>query len=91
MIEEIVSNETENLLALKRYIKLKNGNTIIAEKTEPFGFWRIHYERGKLPEYIADQSWTNFDKTLEAVKAYLASIPPEPTPRVEKVKLTPRV
>jgi hypothetical protein len=56
-------------LARTRTFELENGNKLIAQQTDPYGFWRLHLAQGKLPEWL-DQSFNEWGQVLKAVARY---------------------
>lgn len=48
-------------------------NKLILERTDPYGFWVIHYEKGQLPEKLKG-SYTSYEEAKKAVTLYLLSI-----------------
>ena len=56
-------------LARRRTIDLGN-NKIVIEKKDPFGFWYVHFEKGRVPEHLGGQ-YTSHLYAEQAVHAYL--------------------
>ena len=54
-----------------RTIELDNGNMLIVENKDPYGFWYVHYEKGQLPKRMQG-AYTTWEYALAAVKRYLA-------------------
>ena len=59
---------SENL----RTVTLSNGNKIHFERTDPYGLWSVHYDKGPMPSHLTG-SFTSFAKALDAVENYLAN------------------
>jgi len=57
-------------LSKVRTVELENGNTIIIENKDPYGFWYVHYEKGQMPKKLHG-AYTSFDYALSAVRHYL--------------------
>ena len=67
----------EEQLVNKRAVTLKNGNTINFVRSDPYGFWTVHYEKGQMPDHLTGQ-FTSYDRAETAVKAYLLELGKEP-------------
>jgi len=52
-----------------RTFVLENGNKLLAKQTDPYGFWRLHLERGQLPAWL-DQDFNEWGQVLKAVERY---------------------
>ena len=53
----------------KRSFALSNGNTLYAERTDPYGFWKLHLDKGQLPErYLG--LYTTWDAVIQDVERY---------------------
>lgn len=52
-----------------RKIKLAN-NTIHIMKDGPSGFWRIHYDKGQIPE-VWKGDWMTVEDAKRVIKTYL--------------------
>lgn len=63
-------------------IELESGNKAIIKQSQPDGFWRIHYERGELPEKLSG-GYTTAEYAARAVKTHI-----ETKPRPTKIKET---
>lgn len=57
-------------LTNRRTLTLANGNKIIFQRTDPYGFWTVHHERGQMPSKL-NGHYTSYDRALVAVQAYL--------------------
>lgn len=53
----------------KRSFDLSNGNKLYAERTDPYGFWRLHLDKGQLPERYLGY-YTTWDAVVEDVQRY---------------------
>lgn len=63
-IREFVVDSTEN----KRTIQ--NGSAkIFLNRTDPYGFWHVQFERGAIPETL-NQAFTTLDRAYEAIQVY---------------------
>jgi hypothetical protein len=47
------------------------GNKIYFRYTDPYGFISLAIDKGQLPTYLKQASFTSFDQALVAVKNYL--------------------
>ena len=63
------AGETKDLAKI-RTVELENGNTIIIENKDPYGFWYVHYEHGQMPKKLHG-AYTSFEYALSAVQTYL--------------------
>lgn len=52
-----------------RVFELDNGVVINARQTDPFGFWKLSYQKGATPEALKGQ-YTTFEYAKVAVKDY---------------------
>ena len=82
--------QTTKDLSPIREFHIENSTQIItAHTTQPYGFWRIKFNHGTIPE-ILDQDYTTFTKAKEAIDHYLRlKDEKEAKRKVPKVKLTP--
>jgi beta-galactosidase beta subunit len=55
----------------RRTVTLSNGNKVHFDRSDPYGFWTVHYDKGPMPPQLADQSFTSFHKAYDAIKNYL--------------------
>lgn len=55
-----------------RTIQLDNGSTVNIKRTDPYGFWSIHYEKGQVPQNLSG-SYTSDTAAIEALKSYLST------------------
>ena len=53
-----------------RTLTLPNGNKVHFERTDPYGLWSVHYDKGPMPTQLSG-SFTSFAKAFDAVKKYL--------------------
>jgi hypothetical protein len=66
-----------------REIKVPNGASFLLKQSDPHGFWRVHRERGQIPEHLKGE-YTNLKMATEAVEAYVARPVPASIPEVKK-------
>lgn len=59
----------DKLAARRKVIDLGN-NKIITERKDPFGFWEIHFEKGRMPESLGGQ-YTSYDMAERDINIYL--------------------
>jgi hypothetical protein len=52
-----------------RFFKI-DGNELIMERKDPFGFWFIHYKKGQVPEELKS-AFTSVAEATKAVYVYL--------------------
>lgn len=73
--EEIVNEENEfgdKDLSRVRILELSSGNKAIFEASDPFGFWKVYFNRGKTPDILNGEftdyyhARRTFDGWLEA-------------------------
>jgi len=57
-------------LSRTRKFPLENGNNLIAVQSDPYGFWRLHLEKGSLPSWL-DQDFNEWSQVLKAVERYM--------------------
>lgn len=53
-----------------RVINLDN-NKIYMKRTDPFGFIEVNFDKGQMPEALADGKFTTWDAAERAVYQYL--------------------
>jgi len=68
-------------LSNRRIFDLSNGNKIMCDRRDPYGFWHLYYEHGQLPDKLKDMQFTSFDQARKFVEAYIATLN-----EMEKVK-----
>jgi hypothetical protein len=56
----------------QRTLTLPSGNKIHFERTDPYGLWSVHYDKGPMPSHLTG-SFTSFARALDAVEHYLAN------------------
>lgn len=56
-----------------RVIKLEGGNHINLKRTDPFGFWSVHYEKGQVPSNLQG-NYTSAEEARQATLGYLKDI-----------------
>jgi hypothetical protein len=49
--------------------KLKNGSTIHAKCLDPYGMWKLNYDKGPLPEYLSGD-YTSLSEVEKAITYY---------------------
>lgn len=54
----------------KRTMTIPNGNKIHFERTDPYGFWYVHHDKGTMPDSMTG-AYTTYDQAERAVMAYL--------------------
>ena len=52
-----------------RTFVLENGNKLLAKQSDPYGFWRLHLEKGQLPQWL-DQDFNEWGQVIKAVERY---------------------
>jgi hypothetical protein len=57
----------------KRIVFMSDGNSAILEAKDPFGFWYIRYDKGRTPDELVSQSFTNFNSAQAALEKFLSS------------------
>lgn len=48
------------------------GRTLNFKRTDPYGFWRISYPAGEMPEGLKDEMFTSVDLAVLAAKTFFA-------------------
>jgi hypothetical protein len=48
-----------------------DGQGYILEAEDPYGFWKISWKKGRTPDKIADQRFTDFSYARDALILYL--------------------
>ncbi len=82
-MQDFVDVDGTKDLGNKRSMTLENGNKIHIEQFDPYGFWRVHYDKGQVPEKLRGH-YTSFDRAMVDVKSYLASLPKKEKPKAIK-------
>ena len=49
---------------------LANGNQLLAQRKDPYGFWTMHLKHGQLPPTYANDCWSTYDELMKAVTRY---------------------
>lgn len=75
-------NDFEVIPDKTRVIELENGNKLRLTRTDPYGFIQLSLERGQMPDYLKDQSFTEWQYALKAAEKYIS----ERTVVVEDIK-----
>jgi hypothetical protein len=70
MLFDILDQNTDKDLASVRTFQLDN-NKVIVTKEDPYGFWSIKFEKGRLPNDLSGH-FTSFDHAEKAVQLWLA-------------------
>lgn len=73
---DLLDHSGDKDLANVRILDLGN-NKIKLSREDPYGFVKISYERGQLPESLKGQ-YTSFDEARKALKLYLEQKGKEP-------------
>lgn len=73
----------------RRSVTLENGNKLIIERTDPYGFWKVHYEKGQIPDKLSGL-YTSYDRAMVDVNSYIATLKPteESVDKKPKAKLS---
>lgn len=66
---DIFDQNSDKDLAAVRTFQLDN-NKVIVTKEDPYGFWSIKFEKGRIPSELSGQ-FTSFDIAEKAVLHYL--------------------
>lgn len=69
---DIYDVDRERDLSKNRVVKLEDGTKVIIRMTDPYGYWSIHYEKGRIPEDLKG-SFTDFNMAVQKVKTYFQS------------------
>ena len=67
-----------------RTVELKTGNKLNLKRSDPYGFWTIHYEKGQVPVELQGQ-FTSDDEAMKAVNVYLSK--KQPTQEADSKKI----
>jgi hypothetical protein len=54
-----------------RVLTLEDGQKMRIKRTDPFGHWHIHFDKGQVPRLLGG-AYTTFSKALADVEDYLA-------------------
>lgn len=54
----------------RRTYELEGGNKLYAERKNPYGFIRIHFDKGQIPENLASD-YTSYPEADKAIQIYL--------------------
>lgn len=54
-----------------RKIVLKDGNYVWLECVDPYGYWQVSLKKGRLPDWIKDNSYTDFRSALADVNKWI--------------------
>lgn len=54
-----------------RKIAFKDGNHIWIECVDPHGFWKVKLKKGKLPDFIRENTYTTFQNALTDINRWL--------------------
>lgn len=50
---------------------LSNGQTVLLESKDPYGFWYIRWKEGKTPYELSDQTFTSFTAARQALELFI--------------------
>lgn len=53
-----------------RTLTLEDGQKMRLKRTDPFGHWHVHFDKGQVPTYLGG-AYTTYSKALDAVLQYL--------------------
>ena len=62
---------TEELKPI-RSLTLDNGNTMYVKRFNPYGLWRVNYDKGSVPDVLSGE-YTSFDEAMKDITRYLGS------------------
>lgn len=71
-IKEIISNDGDKDLSNERIVILEDGGKLHVKRHDPYGFWRINWDSGRLPA-VLDQQYTEFAYALKEIEKYLTT------------------
>lgn len=71
-MEDFNLDDSPKDLGRHRTLALENGNKVHFKCSDPFGFWTINMDKGKIPESLSG-NYTTFDHAEKAMRAYLNS------------------
>lgn len=81
---EIQDMDKEKDLAKNRPVTLDDGSVVYIRQKDPYGYWSIHYKKGRPPQVISG-SYTSFELAFNALKSYLSlAALPKKVAKVEK-------
>lgn len=66
MIMEDFKDDTTS----RRSYVMENGNELLAERKDPYGFIEIRFKKGSIPECLSGQ-YTSYDQADKVIKWYL--------------------
>lgn len=66
-----------------------DNNKMVLQRTDPYGFIYIHFERGQVPEHLKG-AYTTWEAAREAVRTYLLAKGREEVKQSEPVVETPK-
>lgn len=52
-------------------IRFDDGNHIWIESVDPYGYWKVKLRKGKLPDFIRENSYTTFRDALTDINRWL--------------------
>ncbi len=55
-----------------RTIHMDGQNDIILNRTDPHGFWRIHFKKGQIPAMLGGM-YTSHDEAMKKVELYIST------------------
>lgn len=67
-----IFSDPERDLSSKREIVLDNGNKyhIQQDPADPYGFWRVHMDKGQVPDHLKG-AYTTYPLAKQAVELYV--------------------
>lgn len=70
MLNNILGDFTgDNSLGRARQVTLEDGTKLWVKASDPYGFWRVSYDKGK-PDPKFDQEFTSFAKALAFIEGW---------------------
>lgn len=72
-IKEVLSNDGDKDLSNERVVILEDGGKLHVKRHDPYGFWRINWDKGRLPAAL-DQQYTEFSYALKDIEKYLSEV-----------------
>ena len=64
------SDRTSKDLSSVRTVTLEDGQIMRLKRTDPFGHWHVHFDKGQVPTHLGG-AYTTYPKALDAVLSYL--------------------
>ena len=66
----MLDHDPERDESRSKVIELEN-NKIHLRRTDPYGFIEVHFDKGQMPEYLADAKFTTWESANLAISQYL--------------------